>query len=182
MNRCFIVNLHCCWSSSVSLVPSHYLYIFYVLKSLLLLYCVSVHIYNVEPFVLSISWEGSIFICLSCYLSLSLFFDSLALFCHPLPFLMPSPSPAGASSLLHSTNESGNYARWQCEHNVCGSGVAHALRQVDAQLRGLDTGGWDACGQERSRTEQRPWVSQLHLRGHEQPWHHWSCGTDHCQM
>lgn len=54
---------------------------------------------------------------------------------------MPSPSPAGASSLLHSTNESGNYARWQCEHNVCGSGVAHALRQVDAQLRGLDTGG-----------------------------------------
>lgn len=68
-------------------------------------------------------------------------FDSLALFCHPLPFLMPSPSPAGASSLLHSTNESRNYARWQCEHNVCGSGIAHALRQVDAEFRGLDTRG-----------------------------------------
>lgn len=54
---------------------------------------------------------------------------------------MPSPSPAGPSSLLHSTNQSGNYARWKCEHNVCGSGVAYALRQVDAELRGLDTGG-----------------------------------------
>lgn len=54
---------------------------------------------------------------------------------------MPPPSPAGASSVLHSTNESGNYARWQCEHNVCGSGVAHALRQVDAERRGFDTGG-----------------------------------------
>lgn len=85
---------------------------------------------------------------------------------------MPPPSPAGASSLLHSTHESGNYAWWQCEHNVCGSGVAHALRQVDAELRGLDTGGRDASGQERSRTEQRSGVSQLHLRGHEQPWHH----------
>lgn len=114
--------------------------------------------------------------------SLFLFFDSLALFCHPLPFLMPSPSPAGASSILHSTLESGNYARWQCEHNMRGSGVAHALRQVDAELRGFDSGGWDASGQERSRTEQRSWVSQLHLRGHEQPWHHWSCGADHCQM
>lgn len=63
---------------------------------------------------------------------------------------MPSPSPAGATSLLYSTNESGNYARWQCEHNVCGSGIAHALRQVDAKLRGLDTRGRDASGQERS--------------------------------
>lgn len=54
---------------------------------------------------------------------------------------MPSPSPAGASSLLHSTNESGNYARWQCEHYVCGSGVAHAIRQVDAELRRLNTRG-----------------------------------------
>ena len=69
------------------------------------------------------------------------FFDSLALFCHPLPFLMPSPSPAGASSLLHSADQSGNYARWQREHNVRGRGVAHALRQVDAELRGSDTGG-----------------------------------------
>lgn len=62
------------------------------------------------------------------------FFDSLALFCHPLLFLMPPPSPAGASSLLHSTDESGNYAWWQCEHNVRCSGVAHALRQVDPEL------------------------------------------------
>lgn len=54
---------------------------------------------------------------------------------------MPSTSPEGASSFLHSTNQSGNYARWQCEHNMCGSGVAHALRQVDAELRGLDARG-----------------------------------------
>lgn len=61
--------------------------------------------------------------------------------CHPLLFLMPPPSPTGASSLLHSTNKSGNYAWWQCEHNVCCSGFAHALRQVDAELRGPDTRG-----------------------------------------
>lgn len=54
---------------------------------------------------------------------------------------MPSPSPTGASSLLHSTNESRNYAWWQCEHNVCGSGVPHALRQVDAEFGGLNTRG-----------------------------------------
>lgn len=179
MNRCFIVNLLCCWSSSVSLVLSH-LYIIYVLKSLLLLFCVSVHMYHVEPFVLNISlrrvhFQRPLLLPLS-------FFDSLALFCHPLPFLMPSPSPAGSSSLLHSTNESRNYARWQCEHNMCGGRVAHALRQVDAEHRGFDTGGRDASGQECSRTEQRPWVSQLHLRGYEQPRHHWSCGADHCQM
>lgn len=71
----------------------------------------------------------------------SLFFDSLALFCHPLPFLMPSPSPARATSLLYSADQSGNYARWQREHNVCGGGIAHALRQVDAELRGLDPRG-----------------------------------------
>lgn len=83
-------------------------------------------------------------------------FDSLALFCHPLPFLMPPPSPAGASTLLHSSNKSGNYARWQCEHNVRGGGVAHALRQVDAKRRGFDTRGRDASGQKCPRTEQRP--------------------------
>lgn len=62
-------------------------------------------------------------------------------FCHPLPFLMPSPSPARATSLLYPTDKSGNYARWQREHNVCGGGIAHALRQVDAQLRRLDPRG-----------------------------------------
>lgn len=54
---------------------------------------------------------------------------------------MPSPSPAGATSLFYSTNESGNYAWWQCEHNVCGSGIAHALCQVDAELGRLDPRG-----------------------------------------
>lgn len=79
------------------------------------------------------SRDGSIFTGLSCYLSFSLLFDSLALFCHPLSFLMPSTSPTGASSLLHSTNKSRSNARWQCEPNVRGSGVAHALCQVDVE-------------------------------------------------
>lgn len=54
---------------------------------------------------------------------------------------MPSPSPTGASSLLHTANESGNNAWWQCEHNLRGSGVTHAVCQVDAELRGLDARG-----------------------------------------
>lgn len=71
----------------------------------------------------------------------SLFFDSHTLFCHPLPFLMPSPSPARATSLLYSTDQSGNYAWWQREHNVRGGGITHALCQVDAQLRRPDPRG-----------------------------------------
>lgn len=55
------------------------------MKSLLLLYCVSVHIYHVEPFVLSISLRRVHFhrpLLLPFSFS---FFDSLALFCHPFP-------------------------------------------------------------------------------------------------
>lgn len=57
---------------------------------------------------------------------------------------MPPPSPAGATALLYPANQSGNNARRQCQHNVCGGGLAHALCQVDAERRGFDTGGRDA--------------------------------------
>lgn len=57
---------------------------------------------------------------------------------------MPSPSPAGASSLLHSTDKPGNNAWRQREHYVRGGRVPHALRQVDAKFGRLDAGGRDA--------------------------------------
>lgn len=86
MNRCFIVNIYCCWSSYVSLILSHYSYIFYVLTSLLL-FCILVHIYLVEPFVLNI-YLRRVHFHQSLLLPLFLFF-----FLTPLPsFVILSPS------------------------------------------------------------------------------------------
>lgn len=75
--------------------------------------------------------------CLVTSFSLSLF-DSLP---PPLPSLLPPPSPARAPSLFHPADQSRDHARWQCEHHLRGGRVAHALRQMDAQLRGPDAGG-----------------------------------------
>lgn len=63
----------------------------------------------------------------------SLFLTPLPSFVILSPSLMPPPSPAGTTALLYSANQSGNNARRQREHNVCGGGLAHALCEVDAE-------------------------------------------------
>lgn len=87
-------------------------------------------------------------------------------FFHRHSHFIPMCSAESCSQVLHSAHQPRGDARRQCQLDMRGSGLTHALRQVDDGPGGADKGRRDAPGSQRAGGHQHTGVSQLHLCGH----------------
>lgn len=78
----------------------------------------------------------------------------------------PFFSSQSAAAILHSANRQWDHARRQRQYHVCGGGLAHAIRQMDAGRWGPHARRRHAHRTERLGAHRCAPVCQLHLCGH----------------
>lgn len=99
--------------------------------------------------------------------------------CSNAAFLLSSAT--SPSSLLHPTSGQWDHARGQRQHHLRGSGVTHALCEMDAGSWRPHAWRWHANRPQRSGADGHTTVQQLHLCGHVNAWCDRGSGTDYCE-